>query len=175
MSKIKVIDNWLETAQLICAKTDGKTKYDFSKFTFPLKFASKIYNYNLTLQKAQDNLQELKILMNKLNNNYNPQKKEKRKEKDDTLYSAKKLYAIKNEIINAFKEDIFPYIDWFQEEKTKTDIDEFNKYIAEEEAHINKELFIKHFNFQRPSDMLKSLYKVNTNQNNKLVSWSTVD
>ena len=81
MSKIKVIDNWLETAQLICTKTDGKTKYDFSKFTFPLKFASKIYNYNLTLQKAQDNLQELKILMNKLNNNYNPQKKRKNKRK----------------------------------------------------------------------------------------------
>ena len=108
--------------------------------------------------------------MNKLNNNYNPQKKEKRKEKDDTLYSAKKLYAIKNEIINAFKEGIFPYIDGFQEEKTKTDIDEFNKYIVEEEARINKELFIKHFNFQRPSDMLKSLSKVNTNKSNKLVN-----
>ena len=78
MSKIKVIDNCLETAQLICTKTDGKTKYDFSKFTFPLKFASKIYNYNLTLQKVQDNQQELKILMNKLNNNYNPQKKKKK-------------------------------------------------------------------------------------------------
>ena len=69
MNKIKIIDDWLETAQLNCTKTDGKTKYDFSKFTFPLKFASKIYNYDLTLQKAQDNQQELKILINKLNNN----------------------------------------------------------------------------------------------------------
>ena len=76
MNKIKVR---LETAQLICTKTDGKTKYDFSKFTFPLKFASKIYNYNLTLQKAQDNQQELERLINKLNNNYNPKKKEKKK------------------------------------------------------------------------------------------------
>ena len=125
MNKIKVIDDWLETAQFICAKTDGKTKYDFSKFTFPLKFASKIYNYNLTLQKAQDNQQELKILMNKLNNNYNPQKKEKLKEKDDTLYSAKKLYAIKNEIIDAFEKGIFPYIDGFQMKKdTDEDTDE---------------------------------------------------
>ena len=69
INKIKVIDDWLENVQLICTKTDGKTKYDFSKFTFPLKFASKIYNYDLTLQKAQDNQQELKILINKLNNN----------------------------------------------------------------------------------------------------------
>ena len=54
MNKIKVIDDWLETnAQLICIKTDGKTNYDFSKFTFPLKFPSKIYNYDFTLQKAQ--------------------------------------------------------------------------------------------------------------------------
>ena len=69
MNKIKIIDDWLETAQLNCTKTDGKTKYDFSKFTFPLKFASKIYNYDLTLQKAQDNQQELEILISKLNNN----------------------------------------------------------------------------------------------------------
>ena len=81
MNKIKVIDDWLETAQFICAKTDGKTKYDFSKFTFPLKFASKIYNYDLTLQKAQDNQQELKTLINKLNKNYNPQKKLKNERK----------------------------------------------------------------------------------------------
>ena len=121
MNKIKVIDDWLETAQLICTKTDGKTKYDFSKFTFPLKFASKIYNYDLTLQKAQDNQQELKILIKRLNNNYTPYKKEKIKEKDDTLYSANKLYAIKNEIINAFKKGIFPYIDRFQ---VKKDTDE---------------------------------------------------
>ena len=79
INKIKVIDDWLENVQLICTKTDGKTKYDFSKFTFPLKFASKNYNYDLTLQKAQDNQEELKILINKLNNNYTPQKKEKKR------------------------------------------------------------------------------------------------
>ena len=41
MEIIKQIDNWLDTTQLICTKTDGKTKYDFNNFTFPLKFASK--------------------------------------------------------------------------------------------------------------------------------------
>ena len=58
-----------------------------------------------------------------------------------------------------------------EQEKAKTDIDEFNKYIAEEEAHINKKLFIKHFNFQRPGDMLKNLYQINDKDNkNKVVS-----
>ena len=125
MNKIKVIDDWLKTAQLICTKTDEKTKYDFSKFTFPLKFASKIYNYDLTLQEAQDNQQELKILINKLNKNYNPTSKIKTKEKGDALHSPKKLYSIKNEIINAFRKDIFPYIDGFQVKKdTDEDTDE---------------------------------------------------
>ena len=56
--------------EIICIETDGKTKYDFNSFTFPLKFASTIYHRNLTLQEAKDNQQELKILMNKLNNDY---------------------------------------------------------------------------------------------------------
>ena len=30
INKIKVIDDWLENAQLICTKTDGKRKYDFN-------------------------------------------------------------------------------------------------------------------------------------------------
>ena len=126
MNKIKVIDDWLETPQLFCTKTDGKTKYDFSKFTFPLKFVSKICNYNLTLQKAQDNQQDLLILMNKLKSNYSPQKKKKQiEEKNDTLYTAKKLCAIKNKIINAFEKSIFPHIDGFQVKKdTDKDTDE---------------------------------------------------
>ena len=53
MNKIKVIDDWLETAQLICTKTDGKTKYDFNKFTFPLKFTSKIYHVILRYKKQK--------------------------------------------------------------------------------------------------------------------------
>ena len=107
MENIKVIDDWLETAQLICTKTDGKTKYEFNKFMLPLKFASKVYSRNLTLQKAIDDQQDLDILINKLNNNYNPTSKIKIKEKDDTLNSAKKLFFVREEIINAFKKAIF--------------------------------------------------------------------
>ena len=78
----------------------------------------KIYNYDLTLQKAQDNQQELEILINKLNNDYSPHKKRKKKEeKSGTLYSTKNLHAIKKEIINAFNKGIFQYIDGFKVEK----------------------------------------------------------
>ena len=125
MNKIKVIDDWLETSQLICTKIDGITKFDFNKFTFPLKFTSKIYRHNLTLQEAEDDQEKLKVLINKLNNNYNPTSKIKIKEKNDTLHSTKIFYTIKNVIINAFKKDVFPYIDGFQVKKeTDEDTDE---------------------------------------------------
>ena len=104
MENIKEIDDWLDSAQLICTKTDGKTKYDFNKFTFPLKFATKIYRHDLTLQEAKDNQQDLEILINKLNNNYNPKNEITIKEKDDTFKSAKKLFTIRKKIINAFTE-----------------------------------------------------------------------
>ena len=43
--------------------------------------------------------------------------------------------------------------------------------INKKETGINKELFKKHFNFQRPSSMLKDLYQINDREkNNKLVS-----
>ena len=92
MINVKQLDDWLDTAQLVCTKIDVKTKYNFNNFTFLSKFASEIYNKNLMLQEAEDNQQELEILINKLNNNYNPKNKIKTKEKEDTLKSARKLF-----------------------------------------------------------------------------------
>ena len=117
MTDIKLLDDWLDNAQLICTKTDGITKYNFSNFTFLSKFASKIYNKNLTLQEAKDNQQELEILINKLDNDYNPKNQIKINEKNGTLKSAKKLFFIRQGIIRAFKRGIFPYIDGFKVEK----------------------------------------------------------
>ena len=94
MTDIKLLDDWLDNAQLVCTKTDGITKYDFSNSTFPSKFACKIYNKNLTLQEAIDNQQELEILINKLNNNYNPRY---------FKVCQKNCFFVKEDIIRAFK------------------------------------------------------------------------
>ena len=49
-------------------------------------------------------------------------------------------------------------------------MNKFSKYIAEEETDINEELFKRHFNFQRPSDIFNSLNNINDiEKNNKLV------
>ena len=66
---IKKIDKTLDNAELVCTKTDG-TKYDFNRFLFPLKFIEKIHNYEITLDEAINDQQDLNILINQLNNNY---------------------------------------------------------------------------------------------------------
>ena len=104
------------------------------RFTLPLKFTLKIYHHNLTLQEAKDDQEKLEILINKLNNNYNPTSKIKIKERNDTLHSTKTLYTIKNEIINAFKKGVFANIDGFQVEKeTDEETDEERDEDTDEE------------------------------------------
>ena len=70
-----------DNAELVCTKTDG-TKYDFDIFALPLKFIEKIHNYEITLDEVINYQTELRILINKLNNDYNPRNsKKKRREK----------------------------------------------------------------------------------------------
>ena len=47
-----------------------------------------------------------------------------------------------------------------QDEKT-TDLNKFNKQIIDEEIYLDEKLFKKHFNFQKPSDMLMFLNRTN--------------
>ena len=54
---MKKIDKTLENADLVCAKTDNKTKYDFNRFSLPLKFIEKIHNYEITLDDKINNKQ----------------------------------------------------------------------------------------------------------------------
>ena len=42
-------------------------------------------------------------------------------------------------------------------------MNKFNEWINKKETDITNELFKKHFNFQRPSDMLKFLYTTRDN------------
>ena len=88
--EFKKIDEILDNAELVCTKTDG-TKYDFNRFSLPLKFIEKIYNYNITLNEAIEKQAELKELINKLDNDYNPRSTKKAKEKKRVLESAKNL------------------------------------------------------------------------------------
>ena len=77
--EVKKIDAKLDTAELVCTKTDG-TKYDFNRFLFPLKFIEKIHNYEITLDEAMDNQEKLEKLIIRLEN-YGAKSNKKRREK----------------------------------------------------------------------------------------------
>ena len=90
----------------------------------------------------------------------------------------------RQEVIDAFKTGIFPYIDGFQrkieseeeskeesEEKMKNELKKFIKYIENESKDINYDLFKHYFNFVVPSALAKELYETKKKQkNNELVT-----
>ena len=55
------------------------------------------------------------------------------------------------------------------EEQTITDANKFNEWVNKQETKINKEL-LKHFSFQKPSTLLKELYRYDQEKNRLLVS-----
>ena len=64
---IKKIDTKLDTAELVCTKTD-ETKYNFNTFALPLKFVEKIYSYQINLNEAKYDQDKLEKLIIRLEN-----------------------------------------------------------------------------------------------------------
>ena len=119
---------------------------------FPLKFIEKIHKYEITLDEAKSSQTELGILINKINNDYNPKIPKKVKQKNNVLKSARKLLDVRKDVIDIFETGIFPYrLNVFktkeeesEEESKKERIKKFVKYIENESKIINYDLFKKH-------------------------------
>ena len=84
-------------------------EYDFNCFLFTLKFIEKIHNYEITLDEAKNNQTEYKMLINKLNNDYNPRSPKKPTEKNNVLEFARKLLDARKYIIAVFEKETFLY------------------------------------------------------------------
>ena len=83
MFKIKKIDTELDTAELVCTKTDGKTKCNFNLFASPLKFARKIHNYEITLDEAMYDQEKLEnSIIRRETKESKPRKAKKKKKKE---------------------------------------------------------------------------------------------
>ena len=170
LSEFRKIDETLDNAELVCTKTDG-TKYDFNRFLFPLKFIEKIHNYEITLDEARNYQTELRILINKLNNGYNPRNPKKAKEKNNVLESARKLLDARKDIIGFFEKGTFPYkgnVFKTKEEKSQEEsedeseeerVKQFIEYIENESKDINYDLFKDYFKFVVPSALVIELYE----------------
>ena len=88
--EVKKIDAKLDTAELVCTKTDG-TKYNFNIFALPLKFIEKIHNYEITLDEAMDVQEKLEKLISRLEK-CNVKKFKNIDEKNKVLKSAVELF-----------------------------------------------------------------------------------
>ena len=68
-----------------------------------------------------------------------------------------------NRLVKNFKKLELP------KKTTKDDLNKFNEWVNKKETDIRHELFKMYFTFQRPGDMLKSVYITNDKKNNNLV------
>ena len=162
---IKKIDTKLDTAELVCTKTDG-TKYNFNIFALPLKFIEKVHNYEITLDEAINNQKDLDILINKLNNDYVPRNAEKVEEKKRVLESARKFQNTRKDIIDLFEKGILPYRGNVFKTKEESKENKFFYYIENESKGINYDLFRKYFSFETPTQLTKKLFEIKDKKKN---------
>ena len=114
---------------------------------------------------------------------YTSKAQKKIEAKNNILDNAKNFYQGRKNIIEGFKKEIFPlkHNDKFEEDQqtskkfnekeplkkpTKIDV---NKFSIKREKDINKELFKNYFNFQRPTELLKTLYNLNDKKKKSLI------
>ena len=93
------------------------------------------------------------------------------------------MLSNRQEVIDAFKTGIFPYIDGFQikkeseeepqekkSEKIKDDFEKFIEYIDNESKGINYNLFKNYFNFVVHSALAKKIYETKNKKKKLRVS-----
>ena len=184
---VKIIKekNDIDPEEFACVKTDG-TIFNFNKFKPSQDLASNIYRDKNLLKDAENKQSNIKILLNKLRN-YNPTKPKKIKAKEETLSAAEKLLNNRQDVIDAFKTGIFPYIDGSRIkkeseeesggeseeeseekklEKIKDDFKKFIEYIGNESKSTNCDLFKDFSDFWVPSALAKKLYETKNKRNN---------
>ena len=143
MRKLEKKRNDIDPEKFVCVKADGII-FNFNKFKTSLDLAWNIYRKKGLLKDAENEQRKIKILLNKLRK-HNPTKIRKINAKEETLSAAEKLLNNSQEVIDAFKTSIFPYIDRCQikeeSEELKHDVKKFIKYTENEAKEINYDLF----------------------------------
>ena len=99
VNKINRVIRENKNKSLVCTHSNG-TQYDFNKYRDVNQFGNDLYNGELLIDDARNEQYEMQILINKLKS-YDTRNKRK-KIKDEVVANAKKLYNIRNDIINTF-------------------------------------------------------------------------
>ena len=170
LSKFKKTDETLDNAELVCIKADG-SKYDFNCFLFRLKFTEKVHNCEITLDEARNNQTELRILINKLSNDYNPRISKKSKREKQSFRICKKIvcerlyycfffvkgtFPYKGNVFKRIKEESEEELEKNKLEKIKNDYKKFIEYIENKSKSINCDLLKDYFDFVVPGALAKN-------------------
>ena len=141
--------------------------YDFSDYKTFKELFRNLYYKKMSINDAEMEQNEFDAKFSALKK-YSPKGQKYFETKNKLLNNAENFYKGREKIIEGFKEKIFPIKsdDETEQQQTskKTTIDDvmaLNEWIIEEETRINRELFKKYFCSQRPSALLKDLYKIN--------------
>ena len=135
--------------------------YNFSNYKTFKELFRDLYFKIMTINDAEMKQNEFNSIIDALNNYFSRTQKYI-EAKNSLLNNAKNFYKGREKIIEGFKQGIFLLKSdgEFEQQQTskkpiKTDVNALNQWINKEETNINRELFKKHFNFQRPSSMDK--------------------
>ena len=89
-------------------ENDDREKFNFNTFRIPLNFLSAICNGKISLKEAEFKQRDLEKEIEEPQFYYITKNKGEKEEKSQELMHAKELLESRNEIIKAFKDDIFP-------------------------------------------------------------------
>ena len=175
IEEIRAMQNDVDYRKLIIRGGNNIT-YDFSNYKTFKELFRNLYYKKMTINDAEMKQNEFNSIVDALNN-YLPKAQKYIEAKNSLLNNAKNFFKGREKIIKGFKEGIFllksdgEFEQQTSKKPIKTDANAFNEWINKKETDINRELFKKYFNFQRPSSMVKYLYKTNDRKkNNELVS-----
>ena len=159
LNRIKGLGNKTDYTKLFCVNTNGKI-FDFNIFQKQRDFIRSLYYADVLIKQAMDQHDKMEALLRDLDA-YRSQNKSKKQSRRKTVDSAHKIFKGREIIIDAFENSLLPlpkkppsfwredkdkeFVIW--EERSKYNVNEFNKLLAKKEKITNKELFQKNFNF----------------------------
>ena len=106
-----------ENKNFLCIHSNGK-EFNFYKFDNLNLFGNKIFNGKTSIEDALEEQAKMEKLLMGFKK-YNLSNRYKIKARKEVLENAENLFETRNKIINAFRDDIFPFAKNVQKEQTK--------------------------------------------------------
>ena len=149
-------------------KRDKKLEFDFRDYKSLKELFKEIYYWKLSIDRAEDLQNEFSDLLTALEK-YKPTKPEFMDEKLKLLDNERRFCNGREMMINAFKNEIFPFCHQkfeygdegkndIRDENGPVDYEKFDRLISLIERYINDDLIRKHFQVQNLSTLFKRLF-----------------